>query len=112
MSDDRMRFADEELQRFHAEFRSHVKFIESRIKEDDKRYASLLRVQEQNALAIQQLSEATKGVVELHRDIQGVARVGMSVQKFMVWCLKFGAVGTGVVAVLAWIIHYFDKVSV
>jgi hypothetical protein len=58
---------------------------------------------------IESLDESTKDVVKLHRDIQGAASVGMTVQKFIVWVGKFGAIGVG----LAWLVQalsdYFCK---
>jgi hypothetical protein len=111
MSDEKMRFADRELQDFHGEFRQLATRFDERVKVDDSRHAELLRMQEQTAQSVQQLTEKTEGIIQLHRDFQGVARVGMSVQKFMMWVAKFGFVGTAIVAILAWIIHFFDKAS-
>lgn len=106
-----MRFSDEMLTQFKDEFTAHIEKYEERIKTDDARFGSIIDLQHQNAEAIKTLIDETRDVVRIHRDLQGVARVGIGLQKFMVWCLKFGFIGGGVAAIVAWVIHYLEKVG-
>ena len=53
------------------------------------------------------LVENTSAIVQLHKDFEGAARIGKGVQGFMLWCLKWGAIGTGVTAGLMWLFEHF-----
>lgn len=77
--------------------------------------ADLFKAQKANTDAISEITrsvgklvEDTSAIVKLHRDFQGAARVGKGFQNFMLWCLKWGAIGTGVVTALSWLIDYFS----
>lgn len=85
-----------------------------RFKEYDKNFELLLNAQQGNTEAITQLTasvsslvEDTRAVVQLHKDFQGAARVGKGLQGFMTWCLKWGAIGAGVVAGINWLLEHF-----
>jgi len=60
-------------------------------------------------VAVSTLVQDTSSIVQLHKDFQGAARIGGSVQGFMIWCLKWGAVGVGVSTALTWLINHFGK---
>lgn len=97
-----MRFSDERLAEFQEEFRQHVAQCNERFKEGEKQFNQLLNAQQKNSQLINTLMEETHGIVKLHRDWQGAARVGSSVQKFGVWLAKWGTIGLGLATLWTW----------
>lgn len=104
-----MRFSDEKLYNFQEEFREHVIRCEQRFNDGDAQFKQLIDAQQKNTDAIALLIEETREVVQLHRDIQGTARVGKSLQNFIIWLLKWGAVGTGIAVALKGAADFIGK---
>lgn len=94
------RFSDRELAKLRADFEQHVA-------EGNERWDRLVRLVEQNTEATRSLADSVKGVVDLYEDVRAAARVGGSIQRFMLWLVKWGAVGTGLAAWLAWLLDLF-----
>lgn len=105
-----MRFSDEKLYEFHNEFRQHVQRCEQRFNDGDEQFNQLITAQQKNTDAISLLIEETREIVQLHRDVQGAARVGKSIQSFIVWLVKWGAIGTGIAAIIRWVVELLVKV--
>jgi len=102
---------DERLFQLREEFEKHKS-------NQDEKLNKLIEAQQTNTDAITQLTlsvstlvEDTAAIVQLHKDFQGAARVGKGMQGFMLWCLKWGAIGTGVVAAITWLVEHFGKAS-
>lgn len=81
-----------------------------------KKFDALVKAQEANTTAISELTksvssvvEGTSAIIQLHQDIQGAARIGKGVQGFMLWCLKWGFIGTGIATGLMWLIDHFKS---
>lgn len=106
-----MRFSDEKLLEFQKEFREHVQHCARRFNDGDAQFIKLLEAQQRNTEAISALIEETRDIVQLHRDLQGVARVGVGAQKLMAWCLKFGFIGAALAAIVGWAAHYLEKLT-
>lgn len=106
-----MRFSDEKLFEFHSEFREHVTEYKERQQRQDACIQQLIIAQQKNTEAIAELIDETRDIVRLHRDLQGVTRVGVGLKKFMTWLAGFGFVGVSLAAVIGWVIHYFDKIG-
>lgn len=94
----------------------HLERFEDHEAEDHKKFQRLLEAQQKNTDALSDLTESVSYVVEgtaslirLHKDFQGAARLGSGMQKFMLWMLKWGIVGTGVVAGIRWISEHFIR---
>ena len=98
MGDEEMRFSDEKLHEFHNEFKEHKREYEERQKQSEICVQELIKAQQKNTQAIATLIEETRDIVQLHRDLQGATRIGMSAQKFGFWLLKWGAIGSGLAA--------------
>lgn len=88
-----------------------VEFSEHRVQESD-RWDRMLSITEENATAInlvavslKELTADTKEIVQLHKDIQGAARIGSGLQRFILWCLKWG----GIIGTLGAAIHYITE---
>lgn len=102
---------DERLFQLREEFEKH-KF------DQDEKLLKLIEAQQVNTKAISELTvsvstlvDDTSAIVQLHKDFQGAARVGVGVQSFMLWTLKWGAIGTGVYASITWLVEHFGKAS-
>ena len=84
--------------------------------DESKKFDKLIEAQKVNTDAISTLTESisklvddTAAIIQLHNDFQGAARVGKGIQGFMLWLLKWGAIGTGAVASITWLIDHFGK---
>lgn len=104
------RFSDEKLQEFQEEFRGHVARCEERFNDGDKQFGQLIQAQQKNTEAISLLVEETREIVQLHKDIQGAARVGKSAQNFGIWLAKWGAIGIGFGALWNWGLKEFTEI--
>jgi hypothetical protein len=63
--------------------------------------------QENNAAAIAAIIEETKDVTQLYADLQGAARVGLSVQRVLATTAKLTFIGAALSAMGHWVINYF-----
>lgn len=59
--------------------------------------------------SIASLVEDTRAIIQFHKDFQGTVRIGKSVQNFMVWLLKWGMIGSGIVAIINWLVKNFGN---
>ncbi len=80
-----------------------LRSCENRLDQGEKLHAMVLQCMQENTAAICKLELTTKGVVDAYADIQAAARVGIMLQKFAVWLLKFG----GALAFLGWALNRF-----
>lgn len=96
------RFSDERLAEFYAKFSEHIKKYEQKSDDDAKQLRELIEATNQNSRAILSLVEETRGIVQLHNDIQSAARLGTSLQKFGIWLTKWGVIGAGLAAAYQW----------
>ena len=86
----------------------HRRFDEH-IKEESVERRELFKAIDDNSTAIREVAESVKGVVEIHRDLQGVARTGKTVQNFAIWLAKWGAIGSGLALMLNWFLEHLPK---
>lgn len=100
-SDD-MRFSDARLFQFHEDFQQHVDRCEERFNDTDDQFKQLIEAQKKNTDAISSLIEETRSIVQLHKDLQGVTRLGKRIQTFLIWVVKWPIIGTGLYAIYAW----------
>jgi hypothetical protein len=118
------RFSDEELSAMHGElkdlsdrFDSHKLSVdksiisltsrfEKHVTDEAAKFDSMINAVNQNTQSIDKLTEETRSIVELHRDIQGTARIGKSVQNVLLWLVKWGAIGGAIAAVIRWALNY------
>jgi len=96
-------------------FEQHVIKFEKHEEEEGAKFDKLIEAQKINTAAVSELTRSvsslvddTSSVIQLHKDFQGAARVGRGVQDFMIWCLKWGAIGTGVVTVVMFVVGKFQ----
>lgn len=72
--------------------------IEGKIVAVESTLAITASYQQQNTKDLNRLIEETKGLVQLQKDLQGVVRVGSTVQKVGVWLLKWPVGGGAIIA--------------
>lgn len=108
--------SDKLFQGLYNEFENHVKRFEKHELEESQKFDKLIEAQRINTEAVSSLTKSvsslvddTKAIIQLHKDFQGTARVGKGFQSFMLWMLKWGVIGTGVVAISKWLIEHFAK---
>lgn len=101
------RFSDHELTEMHDDVRELKERFDRHEQEETKKFDAMIDAVNHNTKSIESLTEETRAIVDLHRDLQGTARVGKSIQSFLLWCTKWGAIGVAFAAVGKWIIEYF-----
>lgn len=97
------RFSDKKLYQFQDEFRLHVLRCEERFDEGNTQLARLICAQQKNTDEITTLVMETHAVVQLHKDIQVVTRVGRGAHAFMKWVVAWPLVVAGIYATMKWI---------
>lgn len=97
-------------------FEQHVVRFEQHEKQERDKFDKLITAQQTNTDAIATLTSSvsslvqdTSEVIQLHKDVQGAARIGRSVQGFIMWCLKWGAIGTGVATMVHVVLDHFKS---
>ncbi len=107
MGDNEMRCTDEKLFQLCERFDQHVERFEQHERNEQQGFDRLITAQQANTVAIADLTSSTREVVDLHKKFQGAAYVGRGVQGFMLWCLKWGLIGTAFVAGIDWLVTRF-----
>lgn len=90
--------SDTELAKLREEFEQHKR-------EQERRWEQLAAMVEKNTRATERLAKSTEGVVRLYSDIQGAARVGVSVRKLMTWLISLGAGGAALASAILYILE-------
>lgn len=76
--------------------RSEFERINSRNAEVDDRIEKLIVSQQQSTEAMDRLTEATRGVVEVYNNVNGAIKVGTTMQRFLLWVLKWPVLGAAI----------------
>lgn len=113
-SDDMPRFSDEQLVELCEDFEQHKADFEEHKALQERRWEQLAAMVEKNTTATERIAEAvekqaesTAGVVELYRDFQGAARVGVGLRKFIAWVAALGTAGAAVAAAVLYVLDKF-----
>ena len=92
--------------------------VEENEQKSSEKFDKLIEAQRINTDAIGEIANSvmalvgdTSAIIKLHRDFQGATRVGQGMQGFMMWCLRWGVIGTGVVVIINWLIEKFHNAS-
>lgn len=73
-----------------------VESLENKMSTIENDLAETVRFQRENTKNLGTLITETKEIVALHRDLQGVVKVGTQVQRFAVWFLKLATALSGI----------------
>lgn len=96
-------------QEFRQEMQAHNEAIDKRLDEGDRRFNQLITATEANTKAVNKLVQETQGVVNLYRDVEGVYRLGVAMQKFGLWVIKWPVVGAGLLAIYMWLTEHYKS---
>lgn len=80
----------------------HKMVCDARYGEHTALLSELVLCTRQNTDAVTRLADETHGVVQLHKDMQGAARIGVNVQKIITWVIKWPLIGGGALALYEW----------
>ena len=97
------RFSGQELIEMHDDVKALKERFDRHEAEEAKKFDAMINAVNQNTTSIDKLTDETRVIVELHRDLQGTARVGKSVQSALLWLAKWGAIGTALAVFIKWI---------
>ena len=109
--------AEEDLKQLRQDFEEHRE-------EGNAKWACILEATERNCTALEkmtvsaelnnaaleELTKNTAGVVQVYSDLQGAARVGIALQKAVVWLSKWGVLGSIAAAALTFLVDHFSPV--
>jgi hypothetical protein len=114
--DDVTRCTDEKLFQLCKDFEEHKERFEKHEQRETATFGRILDAQHENTKAIGNLTgqitslvTETRASVQLTRDLEGITRVGSGVQRFAIWCLKWGGILGGLGVGISWIIDHFSK---
>lgn len=107
---------DERFFKLCERFEQHVERFEQHEQREAEKFDKMFQAQQENASTLRDLigvvsslANDTKEIVELNRDFKGVIRAGRGAQGFFLWLLKWGAIGTGLVAIGNWLLDHFSS---
>jgi hypothetical protein len=114
--DDLNRCTDQKLFQLCKDFKEHQARFERHEERETATFGRILDAQHENTKAIGDLTgqitslvTETRASVQLTRDLEGITRVGGGVQKFVLWCLKWGGILGGLGVGISWIIDHFSR---
>jgi len=93
------------------ELEKHVKECQERFRRIDERIDRLIDSQERCTVALEQLAKDTHGVVELYKNAQGAMTLGVNIQRFGLWLIKWPLIGAGIYAMYKWTIEHLEKIT-
>jgi len=96
------RFSDAELEAMRQQLDGHVAEFRAHIAEEDKRWESILELQERNAEQIERLTKSTEGMVDAWQVATGGMRLFVILGQFAKWLAGF-AVFVAIAQWFGWI---------
>lgn len=82
---------------------SRVALLESAATAQSERLRAIENVCEANQMQLSQLIEESRGVLQMYSDLQGAARSGVRLQRFLAWVAKWPIIGGGVYLVIEYL---------
>ena len=104
---DDVRFSDEELTQLKQQFTAHKAQFEERWTQLAAMVAENTRLTNGLAVDIKRVATSTEGVVRLYTDVQAAARVGLGLQKLIVFLAKWGIIGTALAKFATYVLAKF-----
>ena len=105
-----------DMQQLRQEFDSHVVRDTKWKLEQDQRWErnnalqdQTMNIQRECAVQLKALSEDTAGIIKLYQGAESVIWAGTGLQKFMIWLVKWGAIGAGLVAGINYLVDFFNR---
>jgi isoaspartyl peptidase/L-asparaginase-like protein (Ntn-hydrolase superfamily) len=101
--------SEDRLNQLEVKLDTHMRDCDKRLNRIDDRAEKLIQSQERCTEALEKLTNDTSGVVELYNNAQGAVTIGIGVQKFGLWVLKWPLIGAGLYAAFDWIIKHLPN---
>ena len=101
--------SQERLNQLEVKLEEHIRGCEDRFKRIDDRTEKLIASQEKLNETLGKLAEDTKGVVGLYQGAQAAVSIGVGVQRFGLWLVKWPLIGTGLYTAYTWVIEHLFK---
>lgn len=98
--DEMPRFSDQQLVQLREDFNQFKR-------EQQQQADALSEALREQAAAIADLAQSTAGVVQLYSDMQAATRLGSGVQAFLLWCVKWGVITSGLAYGVRWLLEHF-----
>lgn len=86
---------------------NHIRHTDEQLKVGANQFRALLESSENTNRTLSTLQSNTEDIVRIYHDLQGVARIGVVVQKFGLWIIKWPLIGAGCLAIAKWISTHF-----
>ena len=99
-----------EIAKLNQKLEDHIEHTNARFDKGDERFDIISKCLMDNTAAVNRSSEETKELVTLWHDIQGVTRIGMSVQRFGIWVIKWPLIGGGLYTAYHWVVQNLHEV--
>lgn len=84
-----------------------IEKVVDQLENTNSKLEKIVMVTEENTKAIGLLKEETQDIVGLYKDIRGATRIGVGIQKFSSWVIKWPLVGGGIYFVYDRVIKFF-----
>jgi len=85
---------------------SHIHDTEIKFDRGENQFQEILAQLKTLSIAINTIEVSTKGIIQLHKDVEGAVRLGKGLQSFFLWCLKWGVIGTAAAFIINWLVDH------
>ena len=103
------RFSDEELAAMHHDLKTIIKRFDTHEETEARKFSEMICAIADNTKSVNRLATSVEPMLDLQRDLQGTAKIGKSVQAFLLWLLKWGAIGAGIATAVKYILSIGAK---
>ena len=87
----------------------HVEHCDAQFEEGRNQFRELVSHSKAITKAVNQLADDMEPIIELKEDLQGAAHLGMRIQKFGFFIVKWPVIGAGLYAIYNWAIDLLPK---
>lgn len=105
-----------EIVQLRQELQEHRDYCERRFEQGQLKFDELITCVRENTeavtkanVAIVDLNEKTRDVVEIYNNVRGAVRIGVAVQKFGLWLTKWPLIGGALLGAYLWITEHMSK---
>lgn len=93
---------DTDVAELSQKLEEHIDMCQQRFDEGDAEFLAVKKCIEENTEAVRRVEENTDEIISAWNNIKGATSVGIAVQKFGVWLVKWPLIGTGLYAIWKW----------
>lgn len=89
----------------------HIEYTKNQFEAGQKQMESLEECIHKNAEAIEEVRQNTKAMAEAWSHLESVIKVGITVQKFGIWVVKWPVIGLGIYSIIRYIVPELPDLS-